>query len=1324
MKKILKQHILLSIDASFCVSPNIQRRSNKYSVLPNGDLLLKSTETSDAFRSYRCKGQHKLTGETYMSSNAGKVIVTEPHRQIPARITESVPSIRGYEGETLFLPCISQGFPVPKSIWFKRQNGYQSNAPVLLVNDARISLLENTGVLIEKTAILHSGRYSCHVNNSLGKDSIETEVKIYATLSAFIEPDSQTVDVGNQAVFRCRVVGHPVKSIVWYKNAKPVKINARINLISREILRIDSVQREDRGMFQCIVGNDLETAQGLGQLDIGESEPKFVVTFREQVVDSSSSVSLKCGATGNPLPQITWSLDTLPITEAYHIRIGDYVSDIYTVNSYVNISSVKSDDGGFYTCRAKNTAGVVVHKARLNVVGPPAIRFMPNVTALSNQKVIIHCSYSGYPTKSISWIRDGRRLPQNHRQKVFTNGTLVISDVERNSDAGKYECNVQNEEGRIAKRDVFINVIVSPVVEPFSFSNDLVAGKRAGVACIVSSGDLPMNITWLKDGQQLPVALAASINSNDFTSFLSFTAVSRAHNGNYTCEAPNPAHKANYTATMIVQVPPTWIIEPKDKSVVKGHSIRFDCQADGFPLPIIRWKKSIDGEDFKVVISNANIQTLENGSLTIRDASKMDAGQYMCQAINGVGPGASTVVRLTVNVAAHFEKKFETQTVKKGDDVSLSCKAMGEKIIKILWSKDRQPINANNEPRYTFEEEEGDEFSKSIIRIASVDRRDSALFTCSAHNTFGKDSTNFQVLVQEPPDCPPDLKASEIGSRLITLTWNHPYSGNSPVTNYIIEYKPKLSFKNANARTYKETIESNALNHVIKGLDSQTEYMFSVIAQNLIGQSVACLAITVQTDSEAPTVSPRNVKAIAMSSTSIEVTWKMQSTTDTKTAIMGYYVGYRLQGTNDDFSYKTEEAKDHKKADEYHTTITGLRKLSRYAITIQAFNKKGAGPPSDEVDVQTLEFDPPDPPLLKVMSTTASSIAVSWESSEPESPDPLTGYILFHKSELSDWEEIPIYADRLNYNLSNLQCGRRYQFYIIAFNSAGKGQPSDVVSAKTEGTGPIPPEVHQFITLNSTFVTLNLDTWKSGGCPILNFNIQYKLRSNGDFVLLSNNVLPKQQTIVISDLMPATWYTLLIAAYNEAAPSEAEYVFATLTSNGEPIQSFASEAMDDFANQLKLAMPIISTLTVLILISAVVFAMFKRRQSFASGEQLSGNIKTANDVIIYFGSEGNNYELGKSCEAVALNEWDNCNKRVTMNHCNEEQQRRLSMSNLGKANEQIYFPSPYALSRVSVYEQNGQNVSNSQPCLQQPQQQQLTSQGSHHYDVPFKKLKV
>lgn len=93
-------------------------------------------------------------------------------------------------------------------------------------------------------------------------------------------------------------------------------------------------------------------------------------------------------------------------------------------------------------------------------------------------------------------------------------------------------------------------------------------------------------------------------------------------------------------------------MEPKDTSVVLGHSVTFNAQATGFPMPIIRWKRAtLDGQSntFRVVISNANVQTLENGSLVIREALRTDTGRYMCQALNGVGPGISTVIKLAVH---------------------------------------------------------------------------------------------------------------------------------------------------------------------------------------------------------------------------------------------------------------------------------------------------------------------------------------------------------------------------------------------------------------------------------------------------------------------------------------------------------------------------------------------------------------------------------------------------------------------------------------------------------------------------------------------------
>lgn len=84
---------------------------------------------------------------------------------------------------------------------------------------------------------------------------------------------------------------------------------------------------------------------------------------------------------------------------------------------------------------------------------------MRNVSAVAGEWLVLHCPVSGHPIDAIYWERDDVRLPYNHRQKVFPNGTLIVMDVERPSDEGRYKCVATGKDGKFAQSSLSVAVI-------------------------------------------------------------------------------------------------------------------------------------------------------------------------------------------------------------------------------------------------------------------------------------------------------------------------------------------------------------------------------------------------------------------------------------------------------------------------------------------------------------------------------------------------------------------------------------------------------------------------------------------------------------------------------------------------------------------------------------------------------------------------------------------------------------------------------------------------------------------------------------------------
>ncbi|CAL1295376.1 unnamed protein product, partial [Larinioides sclopetarius] len=1167
---------------------------SRYLTFPWGTLHIRNVETSFSHRSYKCQTRNRLTGEIVESTTAGRLIVSETRSNSRPRMADAKMQVSGRRGDLIALPCVAHGYPLPSYRWFVQENGQLRP----IVSSHRISQLEGT-LVIQQATVADSGHYVCLANNSLGEERAHTRLLVTAPLSTSMSPVVQKIHVGRPWVINCSVSGHPIHGVHWRKDVDVLSLDGRVSQISRDVIRIDPVQREDRGMYQCIAYNDQDTAQSAVELTLGDDVPEFQETFDEQTIQPGPSLSLKCVASGNPLPQIVWRLDDAPIPENHRIRFGDYVTKDGFVVSFVNISNVKTEDGGDYKCVANNGVGEVSHESRVNVLGPPVVvRRARNVTVVAGDVLVLRCPVAGYPLENIHWERTGVRLPYNHRQKAYDNGTLEVHHVERATDQGPYVCVATNRAGQTAQSTVIVRVQVKPVIEPFSFPKSLMEGQRSSVHCTVSSGDLPIKIRWFKDGRPIPDNIGVRMSeAADYSSTLLFESLSLRHKGNYTCVAENDAGTVSHTATMVIHVPPRWVIEPSDVFVVKGRSITVDCQTEGFPQPRVRWTKA-EGDsprDYKAIVSSPHLQVFENGSLSISDATESDAGYYLCQASNGIGQGLSKVVRLKVYIAAHFMSKFTAEMVRKNHKTRLKCEAIGDKPISITWMKDKVAIKPQSDPRYELVETIMNAGIVSEIIIRQADRRDSALFSCIADNAYGRDDTNIQLIVQEPPDGVLDVRVLETASRSVKLSWTPPqYNGNSPITHYVVQFKDEGG--KWHNRMPNVTVTGTDNSGIVVGLKPAKIYLFRVLAENRIGRSEPSKPMEALTQEEAPGAAPVKVRAHPTSSQSIKVSWKPPMTELQHGVLKGYYVGYKVSSTPESFVYKTLEIGEEFK-EECH--VTGLRRHTKYSVVVQAFNSKGAGPPSDEVIVETLENDPPLTPPLTVMDKTTSSIHLAWDPNY-DTRNPVSGYVLHHKHESGSWEESHIAGDQSNYLMTSLQCGSKYQFFLTAYNSAGKGEPSEILVAKTEGGAPLAPDKQSLLSTNMTAATMNLVSWHDGGCPISSFLVRYRLQQDIEWTVLNDGPLPPDNRRVdLVGLTPGSWYQIHISATNLAGTTDAEYSFSTLnTYDAATPKTVVNKVTAPFYLDMTIILPVaVSAVVILIVLIVVCFVVRKKHSS-------------------------------------------------------------------------------------------------------------------------------
>ncbi|XP_038269283.1 roundabout homolog 2 isoform X22 [Dermochelys coriacea] len=324
-----------------------------------GKLMISNTRKSDAGM-YTCVGTN-MVGER--DSDPAELTVFERPTFLRRPINQVV-----LEEEAIEFRCQVQGDPQPTVRWKKDD---------VDLPRGRYDIKDDYTLRIKKAMSTDEGTYTCIAENRVGKVEASATLTVRARPVAppqfVIRPRDQIVAQGRTVTFPCETKGNPQPAVFWQKEGsqnllfpnQPLQPNSRYSVSPTGDLTIINIQRSDAGYYICqaltVAGSILAKAQ-LEVTDVLTDRPPPIILQgpANQTLAVDGTALLKCKATGDPLPVISW------LKEGFTFLGRDPRTSIQEQGT-LQIKSLRISDTGTYTCVATSSSGETSWSAVLEV---------------------------------------------------------------------------------------------------------------------------------------------------------------------------------------------------------------------------------------------------------------------------------------------------------------------------------------------------------------------------------------------------------------------------------------------------------------------------------------------------------------------------------------------------------------------------------------------------------------------------------------------------------------------------------------------------------------------------------------------------------------------------------------------------------------------------------------------------------------------------------------------------------------------------------------------------------------------------------------------
>ena len=353
---------------------------------------------------------------------------------------------------------------------------------------------------------------------------------------------------------------------------------------------------------------------------------------------------------------------------------------------------------------------------------------------------------------------------------------------------------------------------------------------------------------------------------------------------------------------------------------------------------------------------------------------------------------------------------------------------------------------------------------------------------------FGKDAT--------PPTSPRRLTILEQTADTVRLGWDAS-SDDTGVTYYSVY----VNGQEVGQTTYTD--------YLFTGLPSGQPVTLGVAAWDAEGNRSQIATITVTLDGTPPTV-PARVRLVAMTTTSLTVTW--EPSTDTGTGLAGY--GVYLNG----IKVAEQTGRTY--------TFTDLVTDRQYVIEVDAVDK--AGNRSSRAVLRAtpkVDVTPPETPRIWVTRLDRGVIGIRWD--EPADDSAVASYSVYlGNAKVAD-------QTGQEYTFTGLNPGGVYLVGVEAIDLAGNRSQRGVrsIRAEPDTTPPTVPGNFRLVAVTQTSATVTWDASTDDNAGVASYRLYLGGNAIADIT---------SQVYTITGLAPGIGYRLAVDAVDQVGNRSAK----------------------------------------------------------------------------------------------------------------------------------------------------------------------------------------